>query len=192
MPAKKKAAKKKPAAKKKKVTKKKAAAKKPVAKKKAAAKKKPAAKKKVAKKKPAAKKKAAAKKPAAKKKAAASKPAPKKAAKSAAVKKVTKSPKPKNSASLSYTQTEFVNAVQAFCGIQKKADAKDLCDDLQMFIFDALKRGYKLPLLGIGKLYVRKSKARVGRNPATGEVINIPAKKRVRFAAGKALKEAVL
>ena len=186
MPAKKKAAKKKPAAKKKKVTKKKTVAKKKVAKKK------PAAKKKVAKKKPAAKKKAAAKKPAAKKKAAPKKPAVKKTPKPAAVKKATKSPKPKNSASLSYTQSEFVNAVQAFCGIEKKADAKDLCDDLQVFIFDALKRGYKLPLLGIGKLYVRKSKARVGRNPATGEVINIPAKKRVRFAAGKALKEAVL
>lgn len=183
MPAKKKAAKKKKVAKKKPAAKKKVAAKKkkPVAKKKAAAKKKPAAKKKAA----------AKKKPAAKKKVAAKKPAAKKASKST-IKKVTKAPKPKNSASLSYTQTEFVNSVQAFCGIEKKADAKEFCEDLQEFIFDALKRGYKLPLLGLGKLYVRKSKARVGRNPATGEVINIPAKKRVRFSAAKALKEAVL
>lgn len=148
-------------------------------------------KKKAAAKKPAAKKttKKAAAKPAAKK-ATASKPAAKAAA--PAAKKERKAPKPKNSSTLSYTQSEFINAVQAFCGIEKKSEAKDICEDFQLFILDALKKGYKLPLMGLGKLYVRKTKARVGRNPATGEVINIPSKKRVRFTAAKALKEAVL
>ncbi|MCL4151456.1 UNVERIFIED_CONTAM: hypothetical protein GTU68_029601 [Idotea baltica] len=63
---------------------------------------------------------------------------------------------------------------------------------MSLFILDSLKKGYKLPLLGLGKLYVRKSKARMGRNPSTGEAIKIPAKKRVRFTAAKALKETVI
>lgn len=177
--------------------KKKAAAKKTTKKpaKKKAATKKPAKKKATAKKKAAPKKKAAAKKPAKKaapkKKTAAKKPA-KKVAAPAAPKKIRKAPKPKNGTTLSYTQSEFVNSVQAFCGIEKKAQAKELCDDLNCLLTDALKKGYKVPLLGLGKLYVRKSKARIGRNPATGEVIQIPARKRVRFSVAKSLKDAVL
>jgi DNA-binding protein HU-beta len=57
---------------------------------------------------------------------------------------------------------------------------------------DSLRKGYKIPLMGLGKLYVRETKARQGRNPATGEVINIPKRKRVKFTAAKALKERVL
>lgn len=146
--------------------------------------KKAATKKKVAKttkKKPAAKKAASTK---------TKKAAPKKAA--APVKKARKATKPKNANTLSYTQSEFVENIQAFCGIEKKTEAKVICEDISLFIKDSLKKGYKLPLLGLGKLYVRKSKARMGRNPATGESIKIPAKKRVRFTAAKALKETVL
>ena len=72
------------------------------------------------------------------------------------------------------------------------AEAKEIVEDLATFIRDSLRRGYKLPLLGLGKLYVRESKARTGRNPQTGETVQIPARKRVRFSAAKALKEAVL
>jgi DNA-binding protein HU-beta len=56
----------------------------------------------------------------------------------------------------------------------------------------ALKSGYKLVLPGLGKMQVAKSKARMGRNPMTGEAIKIPARKKVRFTANKALKDAVL
>ena len=100
--------------------------------------------------------------------------------------------KPKNTGTLSYTQAEFVENIRGFLGLEKRTQAKLICDDFARFIKDSLKRGYKLPFLGLGKLYVRQSKARQGRNPATGETINIPAKKRVRFVATKALKEAVL
>lgn len=131
----------------------------------------------------------ATKKPAAKKAVAVAK---KPAAVMKAAPKVRKAPKPKNDATLSYTQSEFVNSVQAFCGLEKRSQAKELCDDLNCLLTDALKKGYKVPLLGIGKLYVRRSKARTGRNPATGEVIQIPARKRVRFTAAKSLKDAVL
>lgn len=116
----------------------------------------------------------------------------KKPAAKPAIKKVRSAPKPKNVATLSYTQSEFINGIQAFCGLEKRSQAKEVVEDIQSLIVDALKKGYKLPLMGLGKLYVRKTKPRVGRNPATGEVIQIPARKRVRFTAAKALKDAVL
>ena len=100
--------------------------------------------------------------------------------------------RPRNSSTLSYTFSEFVENVKDFCGLPKRSEAKEICEDLAAFIRDSLRKGYKIPLLGLGKLYVRQSKARMGRNPQTGEMVHIPARKRVRFTAAKALKEAVL
>ncbi len=123
----------------------------------------------------------------------ATKAAPKMVAKKPEpVVKTRKASAPKNSNTLSYTFSEFIENVRGFCGINKRSQAKELVEDIALFVKDSLKRGYKLPLLGLGKIYVRKSKARTGRNPATGELIEIPARKRVRFTAAKALKEAVL
>ena len=142
-----------------------------------------------------------AKKAPAKAKKVAAKPAKKVAPKKAAVKaapapvkqvKVRKATKPKNDRSMSYTQSEFIENVRGFTGMLKRAEAKELCEDLSAFIVDSLKRGYKLPLLGLGKLYVRRTKPRVGRNPATGEMIQIPSKTPVRFTPAKVLKAAVL
>lgn len=106
--------------------------------------------------------------------------------------KWTSAMKPKNGGTLSYTQAEFVENIRGFLGLEKRTQAKSICEDFARFIKDSLRKGYRLPLMGLGKLYVRQSKARTGRNPATGEMINIPARKRVRFVATKALKEAVL
>ena len=138
-----------------------------------------------------------AKKPAPKKKVVAKKAAPKMAA---APKKAAPSPlpkvrvatKPRNGNTLSYTFSEFIENVRGFCGFPKRSQAKEITEDVKAFITDCLKKGYKIPLFGLGKMYVRESKARLGRNPATGEEIQIPAKKRIRFTAAKALKEAVL
>ncbi len=135
------------------------------------------------------------------KKAAPKKAAPKKTVKAAApkaaaakpiVQKVQVASRPKNGSTNSYTYSEFVENVKNYCGIEKRAQAKTMVDDLASFIRDSLKKGYKLPLLGLGKLYVRESKARMARNPQTGEEIRIPARKRVRFTPAKALKEHVL
>ncbi|MCB0318261.1 MAG: HU family DNA-binding protein [Bdellovibrionales bacterium] len=108
------------------------------------------------------------------------------------VQKVQKASKPKNGRTLAYTQSEFIENVRSYCGLSKRTEARDLCDDIASFITDSLKKGYRIPLMGLGKLYVRKSKARMGRNPATGEPIHIAAKKRVRFSVAKALKDSVL
>ena len=102
------------------------------------------------------------------------------------------STKPRNTSTLSYTQTEFVENIRAFCGLGKRSEARQIVEDIALFVMDSLKRGYKIPLMGLGKLYVRESKARMGRNPATGETIHIPKRKKVRFTPAKALKERVL
>ena len=54
-----------------------------------------------------------------------------------------------------------------------------------------LKKGERVRIVGLGILQVRKRAARVGRNPATGEPIQIKASKKVAFRAAKELKEAV-
>jgi DNA-binding protein HU-beta len=151
--------------------------------------------------KPAKKIKKVAKKPAVKK-AAPAKKVTKPAKKAAPAKTVKASSgdsgqksrsllKPRSTAG-TYTQTEFLENIKAFCGLEKRSQAKELTEDLADLIKDTLKKGYKIPFFGLGKLYVRESKARIGRNPQTGAEMKIPAKKRVRFAPAKALKDAVL
>lgn len=58
-------------------------------------------------------------------------------------------------------------------------------------ITGALKKGVSVTLIGFGTYGVAQRKARTGRNPATGKPLKIPAKKVVKFTAGKALKAAV-
>ncbi len=100
--------------------------------------------------------------------------------------------KPRNTSTLSFTQSEFVENIRAFCGLNKRSEARQLVEDIALFVTESLRKGYKIPLMGLGKLYVRETKARQGRNPATGEIINIPKRKRVKFTPAKALKERVL
>ena len=54
-----------------------------------------------------------------------------------------------------------------------------------------LKKGERIRIVGLGIRQVRKHTARIGRNPATGEAIQIKASKKVAFRATKELKEAV-
>ena len=146
----------------------------------------------------------AAPKKAAKKKVADKKAKPAKAAKAAKVvkaapkKPVPVPPKkpslvtPKNSNTKQYSQSELIDAIQGFCGFMTRREAKEFYSNFTALVQSALKNGYKLALPGLGKIQVRKTKARMGRNPMTQEVIKIPAKRKVAFTANKALKEAVL
>jgi DNA-binding protein HU-beta len=74
-------------------------------------------------------------------------------------------------------------------GLTKKAGA-ELLDHLAALAYKHAKNTFTLP--GIGKLVLVDRKARVGRNPATGETIQIPAKKVVKFRVAKACKDAIL
>ncbi len=105
-------------------------------------------------------------------------------------KKSVKVTRPKNGEQ--YSQSELFEAIQQACGLDSRRVAKDVYFGFAGMIQAALKRGYRVPLPGIGKIQVRHSKARLGRNPMTGESIQIPARKRVRLTPSKALKEAVL
>jgi len=72
-----------------------------------------------------------------------------------------------------------------------KADAAKAVDAVLDSITGALKKGKEVRLVGFGTFKVSKRAASEGRNPRTGETIKIPASKRPKFTAGKALKDAV-
>jgi DNA-binding protein HU-beta len=74
--------------------------------------------------------------------------------------------------------------------LSKKA-AEAILTDLVDKITRHLKKGERIRIVGLGILQVRKRAARTGRNPATGEAIQIKASKKVAFRASKELKEAV-
>jgi DNA-binding protein HU-beta len=73
-----------------------------------------------------------------------------------------------------------------------KKDAKVAIEELTALVVRELKKEGSLRLAGLGIFRKRKTKARMGRNPATGEAIKIPARTRLRFTPAKALKDAVL
>ncbi len=74
----------------------------------------------------------------------------------------------------------------------EKKEAKVFLESLTTVIEKSLKKGDDIPLTGLGKFKVQNRKARLGRNPQTGEQIKIPAKKVVKFTVAKNLKDTVL
>jgi DNA-binding protein HU-beta len=74
----------------------------------------------------------------------------------------------------------------------KRTQAREYFDELTALAERELKRSGEFVLPGMVKLVVQKRKARMGRNPATGEAIKIPAKKVVKFRVAKAVKDAIV
>jgi len=72
-----------------------------------------------------------------------------------------------------------------------KADAGRAVEAVVEAITKALRAGKQVSLVGFGTFQVKKRAARTGRNPRTGETIQIKASKMPGFKAGKALKDAV-
>ncbi len=87
-------------------------------------------------------------------------------------------------------KTDLINAVAERSELSKK-DAAKAVDAVFDSVMDSLARGEKVQIIGFGNFEVRERSARKGRNPQTGEEIEIPASKVPAFKAGKALKEAV-
>jgi DNA-binding protein HU-beta len=88
------------------------------------------------------------------------------------------------------TKSEFVDQVAERAGLSKKS-AQDAVDAVLDTIEDALKRGSDVTFSGFGKFSVSQRGAREGRNPATGEKIQIAASKVPKFTAGASLKKSV-
>lgn len=86
------------------------------------------------------------------------------------------------------TKTALIKHLAETVGVNKKEAAKFL-EVLAETGYKEAKRGFTLP--GIGKLVVVKRKARMGRNPATGEPVKIKASKKLAFRQSAAMKQAV-
>jgi nucleoid DNA-binding protein len=89
------------------------------------------------------------------------------------------------------TKTQLVEALANAAGLEKK-QTKCFLEGLTEVVEKTLKKGGDVPLTGLGKFKVLNRKARMGRNPQTGEQIKIAAKKVVKFTVAKNLKETVL
>ena len=72
-----------------------------------------------------------------------------------------------------------------------KSEAEKHLEAFTAAVSGALKAGEEVQLPGFGKFYVREQKAREGRNPQSGEKMNIPARKVPAFKAGKSFKESI-
>jgi len=87
------------------------------------------------------------------------------------------------------TKAQTVEYLAKKVDLPKKQVAQ-LLDELAALACKEAKRGFTLP--GLGKVVVTSRKARMGRNPATGEQIRIPAKRALKFRFAKAAKDAIL
>lgn len=86
------------------------------------------------------------------------------------------------------TKSQVADQIAKRADITKKA-ATDILNHLAELAYKQAKNTFTIP--GIGKLVLVKRKARMGRNPQTGEAIKIPAKKVLKFRVAKACKDAV-
>ncbi len=87
-------------------------------------------------------------------------------------------------------KNEFIDRVADMAGMNK-AEATRAVDAVFDAITDALRKGDDVRLVGFGTFSAAQRKAREGRNPRTGETINIPASIQPKFSAGKGLKDAL-
>ena len=87
-------------------------------------------------------------------------------------------------------KSELVDAVSNAADLSK-SDAARAVDGVIGAVTQALKSGDQVTVVGFGTFLVRQREARAGRNPRTGETIQIKASKVPAFKAGKALKDAV-
>lgn len=87
-------------------------------------------------------------------------------------------------------KSDLVDAISAKANVSK-AQAQIIVDDVFELISEGLAKGEKIDLRGFGTFSVRESAARTGRNPQTGEPIQIPARRVPGFKPGKELKDRV-
>lgn len=88
------------------------------------------------------------------------------------------------------TKNDLIEKVSKKSNLTKRA-AADSVNATFSYIKDSLTRGEKVVITGFGTFVIRSRAARRGRNPQTGEVIQIPTKKTPGFIAGKTLKRQI-
>lgn len=90
---------------------------------------------------------------------------------------------------MALTKSQTAAKLADTTGLTKK-QVNVFFEELSKLAYKEAKNSFVLP--GLGKLVLVQRKARMGRNPATGETIQIPAKKVVKFRVAKAAKDAIL
>ena len=90
---------------------------------------------------------------------------------------------------MALTKSQTAAKLADATGLTKK-QVNGFFDELSKLAYKEAKNSFVIP--GLGKLVLVSRKARLGRNPATGETIQIPAKKVVKFRVAKAAKDAIL
>ncbi len=90
---------------------------------------------------------------------------------------------------MAMTKTETVRELSERSGVDRK-QVNTVLEELAKLSYEQARDGFTLP--GLGKLVLVDRKARMGRNPATGEAIQIPAKRVLKFRIAKQAKDAVL
>ena len=88
------------------------------------------------------------------------------------------------------TKSELLATLANDTGLKKK-DVDNVMQALRNTIYKTLKKEYKIKLDGLGVFQLKDRKARVARNPRTGEMVQVKAMKVPKFRAAKALKDAV-
>jgi DNA-binding protein HU-beta len=89
------------------------------------------------------------------------------------------------------TQSQLIQSLADRCEVTKKV-SKDFLTKLAEVAINEVKKNGLFVVPGLGRLVRVDRKARMGRNPATGASIRIPAKKVVRFRIAKAAKDAIV
>ena len=89
------------------------------------------------------------------------------------------------------TKSQMIADLSERWGVSKK-QSSEMYDGLMELAYKEIKRAGEFVMPGLGKLVKKNRPARMGRNPATGESISIPAKTVVKFTVAKAAKDAIL
>lgn len=89
------------------------------------------------------------------------------------------------------TKSEILGALSTSTGFKKK-EIENVMKALEDLILKTLKKEGKIKLDGLGVFQLKDRPARMARNPATGEMVKVAAKRVVKFRVVKSLKEAVL
>jgi DNA-binding protein HU-beta len=87
------------------------------------------------------------------------------------------------------TKSQTLTKLAEQCDMTKK-DVAMVIEEIVQLAYREAKNGFTVP--GLGKLVIVNRKARMGRNPQTGEALRIPAKRVLRFRIAKAAKDAVM
>lgn len=88
------------------------------------------------------------------------------------------------------TKADLVESIHTKSSISKK-DAADVLEEVFSIMKDTLASGEKIKIAGFGNFEVNQKKARIGRNPQTGEAITIEARRVLTFKISAVLKQAV-